>query len=90
MNEIKMSRPLVVIHWIDSCSIEGWTSLEEIPLEPTLVVSVGWILAETENALTLVPHCGETDGHEAVSGSMTIPLICIKRRIRLDLNGDKE
>ena len=48
---------IVLVKWEDAfgCS-EGWQMLDEVERETSLVQSVGFVAAETETTLTIVPR----------------------------------
>lgn len=77
---------LVLISWEDSFGVSS--SWEEIPedLDPKPLVcnSVGWIVAENDRCITVVPHMHEADPDlgavRSGCGDMTIPKSCIIAR----------
>lgn len=82
MVETKKSLSLVMIEWTDSYSVGDsvWvkaSELEGVPV-PNPHYSVGWVLARSAEAITLVPHVGVYAG-EVVStcGNLTIPVCSI-------------
>lgn len=70
---------LLLIEWTDSHSHRGspWRTLEEIQGENGVLrcLSVGWAVAESKKAVTLVPHIfGEQDDVEPCGcGELCIP-----------------
>lgn len=69
---------LVLIDWVDSCG-DGtrWRELDEIKKDrPVRIRSVGWLLVETKESKTIVPHLGDSDHGQ---GEMTIPSEAIKK-----------
>lgn len=87
---MKMLRRLLVIEWEDSClGPEGWQPVEDAPAElsPLRIKSVGWLLAQSADAMMLAPnHGGENnDCHEEqYSQSIIIPKRCIVKMTVLD------
>ena len=70
---------LVYLEWVDSVSAPdgGWQDPKEVKkLTPDTVRSVGWIISETKDFVTLISH----DGEHEVSGEFCIPKACIKKR----------
>jgi len=65
-----MTRSLVLIRWTDSHYRPGWTTEEPSP-EGLSCESVGWVVAESAEALTI---CGtlSADGAQRL-GDFTIP-----------------
>lgn len=52
----------VFIVWLDSTSLESWIHLEEAQeLSPSKVVSMGWIIHESDEYLVLASSIGEDD-----------------------------
>ena len=69
----------VYLEWHDAQSMaEGaWQRRKDVEkLTPALVRSVGWILTETKDHITLIAH----DGENEVGGDFCIPKACIKKR----------
>ncbi len=78
-----MKRKAVLIDWIDSCSFgrQLWRDAEESKqLTPSKIQSVGFILAESKQHITLT---GSMDEEDHVHGCHTIPRGCITRIRRL-------
>lgn len=78
---------LEIIQWLDHCSInDNWKRNAEVKeLEPAIVYSVGWVIHENDDYLTLVAHCGvDTDGNmsdeEQSTGEMCIVKSAITQR----------
>ena len=70
---------LVIIEWLDAQSMAdgGWQRRKDVEkLTPAVVKSVGWILEETKDHVTLIAHDGDTE----VGGDFSIPKACIKKR----------
>ena len=68
---------LVLIDWVDSVG-DGtrWRELDDIKKDkPVKIRSVGWILAETKESMTIVAHLSDSHGQ----GEMTIPSEAIKK-----------
>lgn len=65
-----MKRELVQVRWVDSCSPRGWTSKDALKdYRPDTVTSVGWIIEEGDNFLTIAGH----EGRDCVDGVLSIP-----------------
>jgi hypothetical protein len=75
---VKDTLKLVYLEWVDSSgSTDGWYHLKDF--EPNLVwcKSVGWVVYETDEYITVLPHMGdESQGR----GELTIPVCAIKKR----------
>ena len=80
-----MNFPLVKITWLDATDIEtGWLSLQEIK-DKTLVSveSVGWIVEESEEKLTLIACWDESDQNGG--RGVVIPKPWIVNRKKLEM-----
>ena len=63
---------LVYVQWMDSCGLNNgvWKSRDDAEeMEPLVIDSVGYVLKETEEHITIASHVCE---HQ-VSGEMSIP-----------------
>lgn len=74
---------LVLIEWIDSSRLsDGWMDISAIPDPyPHKCVSVGFLVAQNENAKILVPTIGDVDhiDNSHTYGGMMIPRSAIVR-----------
>ena len=50
---MKRRLPLVIVTWVDASTQSGWTDLHEIKANPVKVKTVGWLLSETDQCVTL-------------------------------------
>ena len=71
----------VVVHWLDAADgPPGWEDITTLaPLELVKCTSIGFILAENDEAIVLVTTVGDT----ALSGRVVIPRGCIASMRRL-------
>lgn len=74
---------LEAIVWIDSSSANGWVDLGSLPCETVTIHSVGWVAAENDECLTLVPHVAQDQRDPAVCGDVTIPKCSIVKRRKI-------
>lgn len=77
---MRKKQQLVRLEWLDSEVSSGWSDgadFETVKLRR--VTSVGWVIAETDDALVLAAHIQlEKDGTlDVVSDAMTIPKVAI-------------
>lgn len=79
--------PLAFIEWEDSLGCpQGWQSFEDALTSCVIIQSVGWVLRESKESVTLVPHVGSVDGNaNQGQGIMTIPKRCILKREAISL-----
>lgn len=79
--------PLVIIEWEDSLGCpQGWQAFEDASTSHVIIQSVGWVLRESKESVTLVPHVGRVDGDaNQGQGIMTIPKRCILKREAISL-----
>lgn len=76
-------RRLVLVEWADSNSGTGWQPIDDVEncTYLVLVQSVGWIVAECEDTIVLVPHiAGEKNANLRLfaCGDITIPKSVIR------------
>src|SRR5207247_736078 len=68
---------LVYVDWIDSCSSGRWQPVSEFDVNTTSIrcASIGWILYQNAETLTIASHCAGDD-HKGppyqANGAMTI------------------
>lgn len=71
-------RRLVLIEWIDSCSVQAagrWVGASDLDnLQLGACRSVGWVYRDTETDIVIYSH----DGGEDLGGEICIPKVCIK------------
>jgi hypothetical protein len=78
---------LLHIIWEDSHHRSGWTDERE-PAKPMVIHSIGWLVSETDTAITLSANVEHTESQWCCE--MTIPKRCVIARHELDqrlLNG---
>ena len=79
---------LELVEWIDSHSGNGWTRMEDFDekaaLSMTPLHSVGWAIAENDEALCLAQSVGNPSNTEQFNGTITIPKVAIKSRKKLN------
>ena len=73
--------PLLWVEWVDSVHYNGWTAMEELPIHDLNCRSVGWLIAEDEESITIIAH----DGGKNAMGDMTIPKVAITGRWEITL-----
>ncbi len=54
--KFKDTRELVWIEWLDAVSTDEWTAVEDVSSECHVIETVGWIVAETPETITLAPN----------------------------------
>jgi hypothetical protein len=79
-----IARELVLVEWEDSCGAgRDWSPLDQATAKALPCRSVGWMVAESESALLLVPHLHDSDEELGVKasgcGELTIPRRAVKR-----------
>jgi len=69
-----------IIHWIDSCHHgSGWVDKDTISPSAAVCVSIGYVLHEDANFITLAAHLADTQ----VAGAMSIPKLAITYRMKI-------
>lgn len=73
-----MNHDLVMINWQDACSFDSWVTLDQAKTQTLAnVVSVGWVLEETDSHIVIIPNvCPEND---TGFGTFAIPKPWIKK-----------
>ena len=76
-----------MIEWVDSYFVhEQWDLIDNIP-KTTInnCVSVGFVMGETDDAITVIPHISGINDRagESGSGGICIPRVAITNEIRL-------
>ena len=64
------------IIWLDSNTHSGWHDPTDQRYGPIKVTSVGWLIHETDEAVTLAGSVVFGDDYQAAD-TMTIPKVCI-------------
>lgn len=62
---------LVLVEWLDSHAGRGWQDFDRLnqPTAPLYCRSVGWLVSESKDCKTIVPHiAGEKDGDRMMQG----------------------
>ena len=67
---------IIKINWVDSVRASDWTLLEDIDDKPLDCVSVGFLIKETDEQITIAQNYGIKP--EQVCNLMTIPRCSIK------------
>lgn len=83
---MKEALKIIYIEWVDSTSYGGvWKPRDDVEhlQENPVIVSVGVLLRETPQSITVVGHIGSGQ----VSGEMCIPKVAIKKRRWLSVRG---
>lgn len=87
--KIQDDRKVFIIDWHDSRQPKpNWVFLDDLEDEgPVLCASVGWIISETSDTLTLCPNIGDIGGGKSTQGMgvMEIPTIAILNRTELTI-----
>lgn len=71
-----VNKDIVIIEWVDSVRASDWAYVEDVDEKPMDCISVGFLLKETEDSVTIAQNYGLKP--EQVCNLMTIP----KRSIR--------
>ena len=79
----------VLIEWGDACDVgDGWVNLDDFEdddVAPCGVISVGWLVRESESAVLLALSIAEGgQGRQ----TFTVPKAAIKTMVRLRPHGD--
>lgn len=69
-------KKIVIIDWADSVKASDWTFIEDVDEKPVDCISVGFLLKETDNHITIAQNYGLKP--EQVCNLITIPKCSIK------------
>ena len=69
---------IYLVTWIDSIGSSGWRTIDEIPLESEICTSIGWLIRETKETITLVGS--KSLQTNSFNGVLTIPKIAIRKK----------
>ena len=80
---------LLLVEWLDHCSRDGWNSLEEAGgMTPVTIITVGWVVKETETFLTLAGTADYSNDDDVHFNSLfLIVKSCITSRKEIDDRG---
>ena len=79
----KVENNIIVIEWVDSVRAFDWTLLEDVDEKSLDCISVGFLLKETDNCVTIAQNYGIKP--EQVCNIITIPKCSIKNIREIDL-----
>lgn len=81
---MKVRRPkILLVRWIDSHTTHGWHHKEEYDARPAKCESIGYLLSETKDSLTLAQSRSRESGGIPWADFITIPKVSIKKRTEL-------
>jgi hypothetical protein len=80
-----MDWPIEVVEWVDSESVDAWTSLEELNVSQPVIITLGYLVKETKDAIAISPNWDNKNKN--VSCVMIIPKCCIKKRRKMKWDG---
>lgn len=79
-----MMKPGTLVHvrWVDSTWEGGWVTIDGIIHDPDICESVGWLVRETRDVVTVAGH--RSPATNGFCGVMTIPRVAVMsvRQIR--------
>ena len=85
-----MAKPyLVHVWWVDSCTMNGWRHLSEMPDADmtTHCETVGWLLKKNDKELVVGGSVGDLDMPNAQANSiMVIPRVAVTKMRRIKEN----
>lgn len=70
-----------LIDWIDHKTYDGWYGADEFSNVPAMIRSIGWVLVENDDCLTLI-QSGSSD--DVYNNAITIVKSCITSRKKLN------
>ena len=78
----KVEKNIIVIEWVDSVRAFDWTLLEDVDEKSLDCISVGFLLKEMDNCVTIAQNYGIKP--EQVCNIITIPKCSIKNIRKID------
>lgn len=69
----------IYVEWKDACASSGWKEINTADVDPILIKSIGWLVKETKEYLTIT-HGHDTEPPHLINGFMTIPKAWIQKR----------
>ena len=77
---------LVTVEWLDAHAETGWGEISNIEIKPQVVLSIGWLTANNEDAVVLV---ADIDPDKRMDGdcnrALIIPKGMVKRIRKVEL-----
>lgn len=77
-----VNKEIVIIEWVDSVRASDWTYVEDVDEKPMDCISVGFLVEETNDSVTIAQNYGIKP--EQVCNTMTIPKCSIKSIRKID------
>lgn len=72
------------VRWVDHCSDAGdWRTGEVTHMSPIVIDSVGWVVVDTEDYVTISQQFHKDGDFRTTSSHMTILKTCIKKSFKL-------
>jgi hypothetical protein len=73
--------PVYYLEWVDSASCRGWTEVERIDPSPKVCRSIGFLVMENKEVITIAGHF--SDNPDLCNGDITIPKVAIIKRKKI-------
>ncbi len=78
-----MNRKIVEVEWVDSSGRDGWQTEEAAKIRPHKIYSVGYVVEEAEEFITLVESRtslnSDNDKVQTHGCALSIPKVAIKK-----------
>lgn len=76
---------LVEVEWIDAASTDiNWTLIPDVEASTYTMLSVGYILKNTNDTISLVQNIQKEEENRVISHVINIPKCCILKTVMLD------
>jgi|GEM_PF-5789510 len=77
--------PIVVVEWIDSATGGGWQGIDQAEHGALECITVGFLVKETDEALSVAHSVSQQDGEDSgVCDMISIPQCAIRRWYLVD------
>ena len=80
----KPKQALLVV-WEDSNVTRGWHDQDDTTYHPSTVMTIGWLIHENRNCITVASSAIFQKGNQQVTDPMTIPRGCIQSMAWIDM-----
>lgn len=74
--KIKDSTQAKLVHWVDSCTSQGWHESRHHSYEPVQCATLGFVIEDAEDFIALSATIAATDAD--TTDVMSIPKCCVK------------
>jgi len=86
---MKLKYKPVLVEWVDSSLIEGWTFTEEIShRKPLFIETIGWLIHQSKKQLIVSSSLGKNP--DQACGTINIPIVSINQIKEIDMSKSRD